>query len=261
MSAKRERKRNQGEQARRRGGASAPNWERIGRYIVGVSMGAALVGALGMAGSWALEPENLPVRTLRVKGELQHVTEAQLRELIPPHVANGLLRVDIAAIRAAVEGLPWVARASVRRAWPDTVELSVREQEPVARWGDDGLVSARGEVFRPEDLRGVPALPALSGPDDTAPMVVKHFRQLRALMLEAGLEVHAASMDERRAWSVTLGNGVGLMLGRDAHERRLRRFLRVYGPSLSQWAGQIKQVDLRYTNGFAVRWRSQEAPV
>ena len=35
-----------------------------------------------------------------------------------------------------------------------------------------------------------------------------------------------------------------------------KRFIRIYQQSLASRAGQIEQVDIRYTNGVAVSWRA-----
>jgi len=57
----------------------------------------------------------------------------------------------------------------------------------------------------------------------------------------------------RHAWQLRLGNGLHLMLGRDAElaEVRLRRFVEIY-PSVEK-RKQHEYVDLRYPNGFALR--------
>jgi cell division protein FtsQ len=44
-----------------------------------------------------------------------------------------LLTLDTAAVANRVEALPWVARAQVRLAWPDTVRITVTERVPVAQ--------------------------------------------------------------------------------------------------------------------------------
>ena len=59
-------------------------------------------------------------------------------------------------------------------------------------------------------------------------------------------------LTQRHAWQLKLGNGMHIMLGRDADlaEERLRRFVDAY-PSVRK--KQHEYVDLRYPNGFALR--------
>ncbi len=60
---------------------------------------------------------------------------------------------------------------------------------------------------------------------------------------------------DRRAWQMTLDNGIELRFGRGDVDALLDRFARVYLRVLSASATRIAAVDLRYTNGFAVRWK------
>jgi len=49
-------------------------------------------------------------------------------------------------------------------------------------------------------------------------------------------------------------------VGRAAPEARLRRLVAAWPAALAGRAGRVARVDLRYTNGFAVRWRPGAAP-
>ena len=53
----------------------------------------------------------------------------------------------IAKAETLIEALPWVARVSVRRTWPDAVSLYITEQVPVARWNSQQLLNAAGQPF------------------------------------------------------------------------------------------------------------------
>jgi cell division protein FtsQ len=80
--------------------------------------------------------------------------------------------VDEGAAAARIERLPWVADATVRRRWPNTVAIDVRERRPAAVapavGGGWALVDARGHVLErvatpPLDrpaLEGVPGVGA-----------------------------------------------------------------------------------------------------
>jgi cell division protein FtsQ len=70
-----------------------------------------------------------------------------------------------------------------------------------------------------------------------------------------GLVIDELHQDARRAWHLKLSNGMSVELGRKDPLQRLARFIGVYPAILaSTTAAVIEQVDLRYSNGFALRW-------
>ena len=54
---------------------------------------------------------------------------------------------DKPALYARIEAIDWVDAVIVRRRWPGTLFVRIVEQVPAARWGDDGLLNTRGELF------------------------------------------------------------------------------------------------------------------
>ena len=68
------------------------------------------------------------------------------------------------------------------------------------------------------------------------------------------LTIDSLTLDERRAWHLSLNNQVRLVLGRQSAMDRLQRFIRFYPAVLAGKAKVIDEIDLRYTNGFVVRW-------
>ena len=84
---------------------------------------------------------------------------------------------------------------------------------------------------------------------------------MRAMLSPLGLRVTELNLDQRRAWSMVLDNGLHLRLGRNDRQQRLERFARIYTGVLQSRLEAIESVDLRYTNGFAFRWRDKAAAV
>jgi cell division protein FtsQ len=232
----------------------APAPRRRGPLLLLAAVLAVAVAGVGTLGYLVAEPQTLPVRTLRVHGETGHLDREALRGVVMPYVGAGFVALDVAGIQRAVEDLPWVYRAAVRRVWPDVLDVSIEEQQPLARWAQGGLVNRQGERFAPSVGDVEAALPLFAGPEGTAGTLTKRYREMRRIVAPLGLKIAELGLDQRRSWHLRLGNGLTLLLGRDEYYRRLLRFVRVYSGVLADKAGRIKQVDLRYTNGFAVRW-------
>lgn len=51
-------------------------------------------------------------------------------------------------MQASVQNLSDISQAEVRRIWPATVLINVSAQKPVARFGNNSLINAYGEIFQ-----------------------------------------------------------------------------------------------------------------
>jgi cell division protein FtsQ len=124
-----------------------------------------------------------------------------------------LVDVDAAAAAAAVERLPWVARASVVRQWPDGVRITVVERTPVAAvalqpagrgWA---ILDRSGRVLelvrsRPASLEEITATAAPGRPGSTARGLSAALRV--AATLPAAFRAQVNDVAEARGGAVTL---------------------------------------------------------
>lgn len=222
---------------------------------------SALVLLTLMAGSgYALllwEPQQLPVRVVTVDGELRRLSPERLQDTVVEHIHGGILTQDLAELKAAVETMPWVRSASLRRHWPDRLELTVEEHVALARWGEDGLVTADGVVFRPDSGDFPGGLILLSGRDEQALDVVTRFQDLSPRFKAIDLGIEELSLDARGAWTLRCSAGFTLAFGTARFEERLARFTRSYRTLVA--AGTPSLVDMRYSNGLAIRWSQAQS--
>ena len=82
----------------------------------------------------------------------------------------------------------------------------------------------------------------------------KMFVALSVLKL---VEQGRLSLDDRGAWSLQLDNGTQVYLGRDSMEERLQRLLSSWDALMEEQEVPPRDIDLRYTNGFAVAWAQE----
>jgi cell division protein FtsQ len=220
-----------------------------------------LFALMGSGVAWGVmqlaDPKVLPLKVVRIDGEFQHLEKVKLEQAISSVMHGNFFTVDLEAIRRAALYLPWVEQVTVRRIWPHTLNMEVKEQVPLARWGEQSLVNTQGVVFTPEVKTLSPDLPWLDGPPGSAKEVTRKFLDLRLRMANMDLLLNRVSFNPRRSWTLYFDKGFELKLGNAQLEERLGRFMRIY-PMLRLEEGRLmKQVDLRYTNGVTVLWESK----
>lgn len=223
----------------------------IARLLMAIVLLGGLSGAGWIALQW--EPTLLPVRTVSVDGEMHGLSREALQQAISNEIIGGILTQDLGKLRQRVQTLPWVERATARRIWPDRIQVTVHEHSAIARWGENGLVTESGIVFRPNDGRLPAGLARLSASDDAlAADVVQRFLDWGPRLLALGLIVDGVRRDARGDWSLELLGGTEILLGTDDVEQRLQRLIAAYGQI--EAIGIPTRLDLRYSNGLAVRW-------
>lgn len=90
----------------------------------------SVVAAVGLA-YLALTSPVLDVDHVRVGGT-SHVTADQVREVAGIGNGDALAFVDTGAVAQRIESLPWVESATVRRNFPGTIGITVKEFTPTA---------------------------------------------------------------------------------------------------------------------------------
>jgi len=211
-----------------------PAWFRPAVYLAGMVLG--LGTGLG-AGFWIVSSgtvdqmrTSVVTRTLDLTGEaglVVHKVYAEGRTHTDPDdlnrqlgVALGqpLLAVDTAAAKVRIEQLPWVDQASVRRMLPETIQVHLRERQPLALWQRAGslvLIDRTGAVIDAP----VSAADGWMGPDRlrvlVGPEAPRHAAQLFIqLSIEPDLweRVIAATRVGDRRWTIHLDNQIDVLL-------------------------------------------------
>jgi len=238
------------------------------RFAIG-ALGIVIVLTLfAMANELLKDPRLFPVSNVDVLGTLDYTDRESLSVGVETDVKKGLLALDIDNVRYAVESLPWVAAAHVRREWPGRLTIAIEEHEPAARWNNDGLVSKRHEMFLPPQLQPDSVqhmewqehfanLPRLTGADGRHDAVLNDYRHYQTELASLGLTIIALDEDDRRSQTLELSNAVIVKLGYESQRDRLNKFIAVHDRLITEeQAGQSLRFDMRYKNGFAFTGRA-----
>jgi cell division protein FtsQ len=222
----------------------ALNW--IANFLFGLATVLMLYGMIYVVVHLPI----FPLREVRVEGELNHVTREQLKLIVGRHLQGNFFTLDLVKARDAFEKLPWARSVSLRRRWPDRLEVTVDEHKELARWGNIALVNSYGELFHAASDAD---LPVFYGPGDGVKEVAVQYGKYSELLSPTGMKITQLVLTPRRAWQIETDNKIVIELGREDMEARLAKFASVYENTLSKLGVVLAYADLRYPNGFAVR--------
>jgi cell division protein FtsQ len=234
---------------------AAVPWSQV---VIGA--GIVLLAALVPWGTGqVLNAMDRQVMAIDITGDLVGESRVALERSAGQWIGRSFFSTDLSEVKGRLEKRPWVESAAVKRVWPDRLAIEIREKKPLAYWRDGRLVSRTGEVFAPQNPEVAGNLPLLSGPDDRVMDVIRMARTMSETLTEHRLGFAALSLEQRGAWTLTLSNGIEVVLGRDQVTQRFERFMTVYQERLVSRASEVKRVDARYSNGVAVKWKADAA--
>ena len=219
------------------------------RRIVTATAATLAVAALA-GGAWyeidAISSQ--PIEHVTFAGDLHRIAPEDLENFAHAIQGGSASGASLESVREAARKIAWVREATVRRRFPDAVEITLETHEPLARWNEAALVSTRGEVFSAQ-FDG--ALPRFHGRDGSAALMASEYPVIAKAVAALPATVTELTLSPRGAWQVVLDSGFVLELGRDDIESRLARFAQAW-PLVAARAVESRHADLRYANGFAL---------
>jgi len=228
------------------------NWSRVPAVLL---MLAPLL--LILAGYiWINRPENLTIQAVEVTGDLQYLKKEDLRPIIAPFVKTNLHLLDAKGLETELEFNAWVYSASLTKLWPNKLRVTIHEERPIAFWGEDSMLNEFGEIIDAELPEKAGQLPVLYSPEDNGRSMVESYLKVQQWTQDFPAAIVEFREDARGSWQLRLASGLIVNIGREKQEKRLRRFVVGYKHELVDLINKIHTVDLRYTNGFAVKWKS-----
>ncbi|WMP18522.1 cell division protein FtsQ/DivIB [Thiothrix lacustris] len=223
----------------------------IAAFIVALMLLAGVLGGRAMLNN----PENLSISRIDLQGDRKFIKDVDLQAVIDKYKQTNLYLLDTDTLRADIETLPWIRSVTLRKAWPDHLIIGIEEQHPVAFWGRERLMNQYGELFVAElpSMRGV--FPTLYSPQDNGREMAERYLEVKEWLKGLPLELSELTEDESGSWRIKIKDGPEVMIGSEDQARRMQRFRVGFQQELAKKLSNVRRVDLRYTNGFAVEWK------
>ncbi len=218
----------------------------------GVGAGVALLVA-GLIGFGLARAGSVPLR-MDIYGELGRISPVQVREAAAPMLVAGFFQLDGSALEDRLRNLPWVRSAVVERLWPDRVAVHLTSYRPLALWGEDAVLSDDGSLVRATER---PAMDLhIEAPASRVAVVFADLQVVRSRLPEGWQLARwtLSATGDRQAVIVQNDHRITLEFGREPVAEKFKLLADIALPVLQPRLAEVAAVDLRYRNGFAVRW-------
>jgi cell division protein FtsQ len=97
----------------------------------------------------------------------QRLTPDQILETVEIAEGVNLVSLNLKMIRKRLLAHPWIAEADIRRTFPGSIAIHIREQEPLAvlDFGKQFLINHSGVIFKEAQGNEIADMPVMSGID------------------------------------------------------------------------------------------------
>ena len=244
---------NSGKQAKRQSPptrSSSLQWRKSYNWVfllLPVLLGGAYLDQAGQL---------LPIRTIQLSGTFDNLDKQEVETTLQQYIGQGFFSLNIYQLQQTLYARAWTDSVSVRRVWPDKLRVMIKEKKPVARWDDRHLLSDSARVYL-ADTAAFGHLPVVHAVNHQPAWVLDRFYRLEARFSSVDERLVELSVDSRGALNVELINGLQIKMGRGNIDHKIDRLVNIYQQQILPRREQIRRLDLRYSNGFAVAWKKE----
>lgn len=207
---------------------------------------------------------------LVVLGDLSKVPPERIKTALDPLLTGNYFSTDLQPLREALMQVPWIKSVSVRRVWPNALEVQFTTREAIATYEDGRLVDEDSQLFvgnyDEQDNRGE-ALPNFHGMAGQIPEMAYLYREFSRAVQPLGVKITDIYCSDRGSWSISVSGGsipptrIDLGQNRAGGEGVLDKLVNVVAayPHIRELMdGPPRSIDARYNRAFSASLPDKE---
>ncbi len=219
-----------------------------------ISLTILLMAAL-MSGT--IKSDHWKVTNIELGAEFKRVTSEQIRIAVAAYPERSFFKIKAEEIRNTLKNIPWVEKVTVNKKWPNSLIIKLIEHKAVAVWNDNQLLNDKGEIFNVDGIDDLAALPKISGHDAQSGPIWDNYIRYSEIVKQTGYDISETTVSKRGGWDIFLSNGLNIRLGSQQIDARLVRLVDTWA-KLTELKEELPEyIDLRYTNGYAIKWNKR----
>ncbi|WP_116963780.1 cell division protein FtsQ/DivIB [Fastidiosibacter lacustris] len=188
------------------------------------------------------------------KGELGYISKVQIIDLIKPFQKDTWWMLSVKEIETTLRSYPGIKNIKVQKKWPNELLIELTEYKAQAYWNTSKqILLENNEIITPKYLSETLSLPTFNGDPGDIPLIVDRYQKLQDIS-KAHQRVIKQILYQGNQWKVVLDNEVNVWLGSKNIENKFKQLLENYQNIAIPESQKIESIDMRYQNGFAVRF-------
>lgn len=227
------------------------------------SKGIYVVILLLMVGAIIMVLNNLyqapPAQVVIEPAGLSATQYQALNKSLQAQQGGSFFTANLPKIQEAALQLPWIEDISIQRDWNRGIVVTALPRQPVAKFGSERLVDASGQAYIPADSRSLqqPDFVNLQGDTSQSTAIMQMMQQVNSWYMPVGIKVQDVFLSPRMTWLFRFDNGLRIIVDNENTSQKLFSVSQLLKNQLADKQEQIQSLDLRYKNGFAITWKTQ----
>jgi cell division protein FtsQ len=179
------------------------------------------------------------------------------------NIRGNFYSIDLFKTKQAFESITWVNQAVIKRVYPNHIEVKLSEFKPKAIWGgraDLKLIDDLGIIFEASaEDEEYDQMPQFIGSEGQGKVMLDMYKDLVIAFAPLQYKLKVLELNARGSWIATLEGDARIELGRGNANNVVGRAQKFANGAdqlltkLNKKTNDIEYVDLRHTDGYAMR--------
>jgi cell division protein FtsQ len=198
------------------------------------------------------------LKNIKIKGASQ-LTDGEIMRRAYPFLKESIFKTEVDKVKDAVLAHPFVKEVSIKRLYPFSLVIEVKEKVASALWvsqaGDIQVLDENGVPFRELSKEDTRNMFVVHAKDQASAKSV--FNQVNGWISEGAIKKDSISEVVYNEGSITLINlaeGVEIILGKEDQKARLKRAAQVL-EDVRKRGLRIRCIDARFDKGAIIKER------
>ena len=198
-----------------------------------------------------------PIKNVSIESKIINVSKHSVFEKSKNYLdSKSFFNFRINILKKEIEKVPWVKSADIRRVYPGKIKIYIEEHAPIAIWNNKSYMNDVGDIFLIQDIKK--NLPVIISNQSGNKIMFLYFTLLLKYISDYNFDMEIKKIEENdiRSLSAHFSSGIIVKFGSKDIRNKIHAFIKIYNTLNSSDLEKIGYIDMRYSNGFSIGWKS-----